>query len=311
MNFKGIEAFYWIVRLGTFNAAAEQLHMTQSAISVRIRELERDLGVLLFDRAGRGVTVTPQGREIFHHASRIIGELEHIYTSAQRDTEISGVVRIGTVGMMALSWLPAMLRRLQDCYPYLLTEVTVNLASSLITELRHGDLDVAFVVGPIDCPELHVTPLSTVDMVWAASTELIPADINLSASQLAEYPVITLMHDTLLYRQVINWFSKHRVSPTRLHLCDSVTFIHQLVSDGFGASVMPSKLIRGESHVRALTSLEPMPSIEFHAVVSEVSINRASKVVVDFARQCAQEWDVGSRPIPIGDRVRIDDAYQP
>ncbi|WP_322057067.1 LysR family transcriptional regulator [Paraburkholderia sp. J63] len=293
MNFKGLETFYWIVRLGTFNAAAEQLRMTQSAVSVRIRELESDLGIALFERRGRGVTVTPQGREIFHHASRIIGELEHIYDSARRDAAISGVVRIGTVGMMTLSWLPAMLGKLQARYPHLLTEIKVDLAPGLVAALRHGDLDVVFVAGPVDGPELRITPLSTVDMVWAASPALIARDVRLSPVELADYPLITLTRDTLLYRQMTDWFSKYRVSPKKMHVCGSVTLLTQLVNEGFAASVMPQKLIHDASPIHALSGIEPMPPIGFHAIVSEVSSNRASKVVIDLASECANEWASG------------------
>jgi DNA-binding transcriptional LysR family regulator len=63
MNFRQLEALYWIVRLGSFHAAARHLKTSQPAISARIREMEQQLGVTLFDRSGRKVRPTPKGHE--------------------------------------------------------------------------------------------------------------------------------------------------------------------------------------------------------------------------------------------------------
>ncbi len=68
-----LEAFYWVVRLGSFSAAADRLHVPQPTISSRISEMERRVGRRLLDRVGHGVRPTPHGAAAFDYAGRIIG----------------------------------------------------------------------------------------------------------------------------------------------------------------------------------------------------------------------------------------------
>jgi DNA-binding transcriptional LysR family regulator len=79
MNLKQLEAFYWIARLGSFHAAARHLKMRQPSVSARVRELERHLGIALFDRSGRSVRLTTKGRELLSYADQMLqlaGEVE-------------------------------------------------------------------------------------------------------------------------------------------------------------------------------------------------------------------------------------------
>ena len=74
MNIRQLETFYWIAQLGTFSAAAERLHTSQANVSARIRELEEELGLALFDRIGRQVQLTVKARELLGYAERVVNE---------------------------------------------------------------------------------------------------------------------------------------------------------------------------------------------------------------------------------------------
>ena len=72
MNLRFLEAFYWIAKLGSFSAAAARLHATPAAISERIRTLEEDLGVRVFERDSRKVSLTPQGQRLLPYAEQML-----------------------------------------------------------------------------------------------------------------------------------------------------------------------------------------------------------------------------------------------
>ena len=72
MKLQQLETFFWVVKLGSFAAAATRLHATQSTISMRIRELEKSLGVELFDRSQRSAKLTPKGSELMGYAERLL-----------------------------------------------------------------------------------------------------------------------------------------------------------------------------------------------------------------------------------------------
>ena len=86
MNIQQLETFYWITRLGTFAAAGEYLHTSQANVSSRIRELESELDVLLFERIGRTVTLTLKGRELLAHAERVVAEAARLRVAAEHES---------------------------------------------------------------------------------------------------------------------------------------------------------------------------------------------------------------------------------
>ena len=117
MTLKHLEALYWVWRLGTFTAAAERLHSTQPAISMRIRELEESLGQELFNRAARAARLTAKGQELVGYAERVLELMAEIKTRIGDPTIVSGVVRVGVTEYVALTWLPDLVRQL-NCLLY-------------------------------------------------------------------------------------------------------------------------------------------------------------------------------------------------
>src|SRR5258708_32874827 len=111
MNIQQLEPFYWITRLGTFAAAGEYLHTSQANVSSRIRELESELDVLLFERIGRTVTLTLKGRELLAHAERVVAEAARLRVAAGKLVVGQGLVRIGVgeerMGVWTAALLPA------------------------------------------------------------------------------------------------------------------------------------------------------------------------------------------------------------
>ncbi len=123
MKLQQIETFFWTVNLGSFAAAAERLHATQSTVSMRIRELERTLGVDLFDRSQRSARLTPKGRELMEYAGRLLdltGEIEHRIAAPQ---SIVGYVRLGVAEVVSTTWLPRLIELISRSYPGVRLEI--------------------------------------------------------------------------------------------------------------------------------------------------------------------------------------------
>src|SRR6266508_1890483 len=95
MTLKQLHTFYWVWRLGGFAAAAEHLRTTQSAVSMRIQDLERSLGVTLFDRTQRSARLTAKGQELVKHAEQLITLATHIQHRIADPQALSGTVRLG------------------------------------------------------------------------------------------------------------------------------------------------------------------------------------------------------------------------
>src|SRR5690554_1833564 len=106
MTLKQLTTFYWVCRLDSFAAAAEYLFSTQSAVSMRIRELETSLGVELFDRSQRSARLTAKGRDLLSYAERIISLMSEIEAEIGAPESLVGTIGLGATELVAITWLP-------------------------------------------------------------------------------------------------------------------------------------------------------------------------------------------------------------
>ena len=138
MNLKQLEAFLAIARHGGFIEAAERLNLTQSTISARIKELEQDLGVLLFDRTRRQIQLTPKGRELLDYAAQAVALQREIKQQIGSPEAISGVFRIGVAELIAVTWLPKFVTTVRELYPAVTLQFEVTMNPAMLDGLRSG-----------------------------------------------------------------------------------------------------------------------------------------------------------------------------
>jgi DNA-binding transcriptional LysR family regulator len=169
MNFRQFEALYWIARLGGFHAAARHLRTSQPAISARIREMERQLGVTLFDRSGRKVRPTPKGHEMLRYAAQVMAIAAEIQQRVGTREALTRRVRLGVPGIAALTWLPHLLERVERTYPGLVVEFTGDSSEILVEQMQRGLLDVAVLAAPVASPKVTAESLGRVALAWLCS----------------------------------------------------------------------------------------------------------------------------------------------
>jgi DNA-binding transcriptional LysR family regulator len=262
MNFRFLEAFHWITRLGSFAAAAEKLHTTQSAVSARIKELEESLGVTLFNRVHGGIALTTAGRALVPLAEEALAISATIKSAIGSKTKLSGMLRIGVGEIVALTWFPTMLTRLSSTYPAIEVELVIDLTVNLNRMLIDGQLDTAFVV---DASSPHVIGQSVgrTPIRWMASPAVgLRGDAD--ADQLAKQPIITLSRDSHLHGQILNWFDRRGLRPKLIHGCNSVTAMISLTRTGCGIGVLPVALVEGELNRKELAILDLAPPVDHY-----------------------------------------------
>jgi DNA-binding transcriptional LysR family regulator len=136
VKIKQLETLVWIVRLGSFSAAADQLNSTQSTVSTRIHDLERDLGISLFDRTQYRASLTSKGRELIPYAERIIEIVADAKSLIGDPKAVTSIIRIGAAESIAITWLPKLVVAIKDKYPNLRLEIDLNLANNLLGRLH-------------------------------------------------------------------------------------------------------------------------------------------------------------------------------
>ena len=130
-DFKAIETFMWVVTLGSFRGAAQKLNTTQPAISQRIAQLEREVGVKLLQRDRRMVLPTPSGRQLMVYAEKLIGLRSEMLAVVGDRSAMRGVLRLGVAETIVHTWLPQLIKSVNHAYPNLSLEIEVDITSNL------------------------------------------------------------------------------------------------------------------------------------------------------------------------------------
>ncbi len=152
----------------SFHRAALALGTSQSSVSTRVKALEQELGVLLFNRNTRGVRLTEAGRVFVERVAAGINQLDHaVKTVGMTASGECGRLRIGVHGLIAGSFLDNLLADYRKDHPCIAIEVIEATARDAIMQLRAGRIDVAFIVGMFDLPDCHSRPIWTEPLVVA------------------------------------------------------------------------------------------------------------------------------------------------
>lgn len=149
-----------------FTRAAERLHVTQSTLSHQIKQLEEELGTLLFDRIGKRVALTEAGEAFLHHATRALQEIDRGLGALREDSQaVAGELRIGSTHTFNLGFIPDCIAGFQLRYPRVRVMVD-ELAADLIAErLQQGTLDLGIAYRPGAPGPLQFEPLYNEEMV--------------------------------------------------------------------------------------------------------------------------------------------------
>ncbi|MFU2052450.1 LysR family transcriptional regulator [Bordetella hinzii] len=230
-----MEALLAIARLGSYQAAAEQLSVTQPTISLRVRELEAALGVALFEREGRRAVLTAEGVLARRYAEQAIGVLDELETRLRTGDPLQGTLRMGASETMAMVCLPAIVRRLEQRYPRLQVELTIANSLVLSERLNTNQLDIAFLIDAGVSHHVQVEPLAWAEVAWIGKT----ARPRLRAADLAAHKLFIVPPPSPLHEVVAAWCAQERSPLPEFNTCTSVAIIAGLITGGVGMSALP------------------------------------------------------------------------
>ena len=131
MNLKFLETFVWVARLKSFRLTADKLFTTQASISSRIAVLEGELGVKLFLRDSRGVSLTPEGLKVLEYAEQMMDTMQALKHSIETRSCKVGRIRIGVMDTVIHTWLSPLVAQMTDLYPRVEIELVADTSLNL------------------------------------------------------------------------------------------------------------------------------------------------------------------------------------
>ncbi|HEY5719021.1 MAG TPA: LysR family transcriptional regulator [Gammaproteobacteria bacterium] len=246
MNLANLQAFVSVARLGSFSLAAEQLHLTQPAVSKRVVALEESLEARLFDRLGRRVLLTEAGALLLERAEQVLAGLSEV---RHRIHDLAGGVRgrlaLATSHHIGLHRLPPVLRAFRSGYPEVLLELAFLESEEASAGVLTGSLELAVVTLPQAAePRLLTQPLwrDTLRVVTARDHPLV-ARSAVTVTELLRYPAILPGAETVTRQIIEQAFAAHGGAPRVELSTNYLETIRMLVGVGLGWSVLPESLL--------------------------------------------------------------------
>ena len=236
MNINQLKTLLAVIENKSFAAAGDKIGLSHSAVSLQIKAMEDELGVLLFDRIKRPPVPNARGRALAEHAQKTLALFEASASVARGEIVRSKLV-IGAVPTALASFLPASLKRLQARFPALRIELKNGSSSDLAASLAKGKLDVAISTKPLNpIPGLDWHSIAVEPFVIVA-----PAHAQGETWQdlLQSHPFIWFNRKTWAGQSIEEELKAKKINVKSAMEIDTLEAISNLVSEGLGVSIVP------------------------------------------------------------------------
>ncbi|MGO4270029.1 LysR family transcriptional regulator [Paenibacillus sp. TAF58] len=147
MNIENIEAFVYVIHYGSFNKASEVLFLSQPSVTARIQSLERELDCQLFDRIGKQVHLTDDGRKFLPYAQQVLQTFQKGKIHLKQKKALPNELRIGCTVSVSNYMMPAIIPKMKHKYPEINFKLTTGITDDLVNKVLNRDVDISFVRG--------------------------------------------------------------------------------------------------------------------------------------------------------------------
>jgi DNA-binding transcriptional LysR family regulator len=248
--------FKAVADAGGVTRAAERVRRVQSNVTARVKRLESHLGVSLFVRARRGMSLTPEGRRLLDYADRLLALAEEAETDVG-DRAPRGRLLIGAMESTAAVHLPRLLGALHARYPALEVQLATATSGVLLARVRAGELDAAFVGGDVSEPGLAADPAFVEELVLITH----PSVRRPTSEALRARTLVTFGAGCTYRRCVHTWLAAKGLRPPRTFEVASYHAMLACVAANLGYAVAPRSVLLASSARTAVRAhrLGPRP----------------------------------------------------
>ena len=265
MELHQLRYFVAVAEAGSISRAAKRCNIAQPSLSQQIKRLEESLSKQLFDRIGRGTTLTEAGRALLPRARRILAEVREAQDSIQSDiAQGKGRLSVGAISTIAPYLLPPVLKRFSKQFPECDLNLRDDLTPSLVDAVVDNQVDCAIVSTPIDHDRVELEVLGEEALLVAASDDFdLPEPVSIG--DLDNQPAVVLHEMHCLGQQIAGFCSSHRTKQRILCHSTQLTTVQALVGLGLGISLVPEMVARADRsksrRYLPLTDAEPRREI--------------------------------------------------
>ena len=259
LNLDYLQSFLVVIESGSFSAAAERLHLSQPAVSLQVRQLEKSLKAPLIERVGRTAKPTAAGAALLAHARQVNAAVDlAVDAVAHQASGAEGRVRLGTGATACIFLLPPILRELRRSLPALEITVTTGNTPEIAKAVEDNVIDIGLVTMPVSGRSFEIIPVLKDEFVLISPRDM-PLPARITPAVLATKPVVLFEPGGNTRRIADRWLARGGVSLKPLMSLGSVEAIKEMVRAGLGCAILPGMAVSGAAKPRDLIvrSLSP------------------------------------------------------
>lgn len=271
-----LKTFLAIADTGSFTKAAEEVHKTQSAISMQMKRLEELLGVPLFAKDGRMSRFTPDGERLVDYARRIVSFNDEV-VSAFTKPELTGTLRFGTPDDYAERFLPEILARFARTHPLITVDVDCVGSGELFNRVKRGEMDLALLTH--GCDVITDEPVRREQLVWVTSMR--------HCAHTAEVLPLAVSHAGCEWRsKVLKSLDKQQRKYRVAYSTPNSNAVNAAVMQGLAVGAMPELCVR--PGMRILTEKDGFPALGSFDIGLMRKPGKSNKAIDALARHVAE-----------------------
>ena len=258
MEFREISTFLQVAQYQSFSKAARHLGYSQAAVTIQIKQLEQELGVHLFDRIGKQISLTHQGQVFYQYAVSIRNELEQAKNAVSDPSTLSGKLCLGTIESICASIFPDLLAEYHRLHPEVTISIVTDSPGVLLDRMNENTIDIVYLLDrriydnrwckTLEEPEENI-------FVASPDHELALAKRELEHDEVLRFPFFLTEKDAS-YRHMLEQYlaSINRSVKPFLEIGSTEFIIHMLLKNT-GISFLPKFTVQRELQQKQLTAL--------------------------------------------------------
>lgn len=261
-----LQVFHTVARLLSFTKAAEELHMTQPAVTFQVRQLEEQFNTRLFDRTHNRISLTDAGKRVFEYAERIFQLYSELDNSIREITgDISGVLILGASTTIAEYMLPVLLGDFKHKHPEVTIRLKVANTDGIVSQVENNEIDLGVVEAPVNNRNLVVEECRTDHLVLIVPPgHQLAKEKSVSLKRIIDYPFICREEGSGTREVMIESMQTAGVDPTDLRIAmelGSLEAIKGAVESGMGVSILSKATLIKELKLGTLVAIDIDPPI--------------------------------------------------
>ncbi|NOV02892.1 LysR family transcriptional regulator [Paenibacillus planticolens] len=256
MNIENIEAFVYVIHYGSFNKAAEALFLSQPSVTARIQSLERELDCRLFDRIGKQISLTDEGRKFLPYAQQLLQTFQKSKIQLKQKRTLPNELRIGCTVSVSNYIIPEFVPKMKRKYPDVNFKLTTAVTDDIVNKVLNRELDVGFVRN-ISHPNLLSTKVYEDPIrLYVYEDHPFRGRSAVSIEEIGEHPLVFFECGSLDWMRIHRLFASMSQPPIIEVQTDNLETAKKLVLQRAGIAFLPALCVEREVQNKELFPID-------------------------------------------------------